>query len=142
MAVGIYILPSTEAQRIADDMRLASDEAAAMVAAVGKSAPALAILHDGAPFVVCGFIPINLTTNSAYAWMEWTPDIYDLPVQSTRLCVEVFATMRRQYSYIFGHCSYGQRPVRLLQRLGAKFSTDPQDGRPCYVIEGYHEQAA
>lgn len=123
-----------EAKTIGEDMRLAPEEIEAMVEAARQSDPALVLTADDRPFVVCGFIPRDAFGSSCYAWMQWTSEIYDRPIAATRKCLEVFGEMRKKYTRIYGHCSYGDRPVRLLTRMGAKFWTGP-DGRPTYVIE-------
>lgn len=123
-----------EARAIGEEMRLDPDDVTALVEAVGQSDPAMVLTYDSRPFVTCGFIPLGVLSDSAYAWMQWTPEIYDRPVASTRMCVQVFTEARTRYRRIFGHCSFGPRPERLLRRLGARFSVDPADGRPCYVI--------
>ncbi len=122
------------ARSTAEALRLAPDEAEAMVVAVGWSEPAVAFWVEGRAVAACGFIPTALLGNTAYAWMQWTHEIYELPVGTARMFKGVFGEARKRYGRIVGHCSYGPKPVRLLTRLGARFSTDP-DGRPMYVME-------
>ena len=104
-----------------------------MAAAAERSDPALAFIGDR-PIAVCGFMPLTLFGATAYAWMQWTHEIYDLPICTTRMFVGVFGEARKRYSRIIGHCSYGPKPQRLLTRLGAKFMDGP-DGRPMYIME-------
>ena len=118
---------------IVDAMRLLEDEREAVLEGAGASELMWAISADDQPFVLCGFIPRDVFGVQAYAWMEWTPALYDHPKASTKLCVAIFTEARRKFPLIYGHCSYGPRPMALLKRIGARFWT-AADGRPAYVI--------
>lgn len=139
-ALQIYTIDQTSVDEVAAGMRLHSDEARDMVVAVGESRPALVMFAGTTPIIACGFVPLSPLSGSAYAWMQWTPEIYDHHLATTRACIEVFGAMLKHYNHIYGRCSYGSRPIRLLQRIGAKFHNDAT-GVPCYVIEARNEHA-
>lgn len=140
MPLSPKIVGPEDALAVGEALRLGQGELEAFVAAVARSEPTVLMSFGDTPLAAFGFIPTDLLGQTAYAWMEWTPAIYNHPMATARAWREVFAAARRRYSRIFGHCSYGERPVRLLTHLGAKFWTDAE-GRPTYVIEGTDEHA-
>jgi hypothetical protein len=114
-------------------MDLAPDEIEAMAAAVAQSDPALLFSFGAQPLWIVGFIPTAIITPSAYAWMQWSPKIYDHRIGAARACRDLFLEIRKRYPRIYGHCTYGPVPTRLLTRLGARFYTDLH-GRPAYIM--------
>lgn len=132
--VEVFNVPRGREAEIVARMQLDPTDTMGTIEWLVASDPALVLVADGRPYTVVGFVPLAVMTTSAYAWMQWTPEIYKHRVASTRICREVFNAALAQYSSIFGHCSFGPKPMRLFERLGARFGVDPQNGKPFFVI--------
>lgn len=113
---------------------LSADEIARISKFGGQSTVILVYWFGAELIAIVGFIPTAALTDTAYIWMQSTPNVARHKLMVCRLGILTLREIRKQYPKIIGHCMVGSRSIAWLKSLGARFGT-PIDTIIPFIIE-------
>lgn len=83
-----------------------------------------------------GFVPIGILTGTALLWMQSTHATDRHRIALIRVAPKIIECAMERYSRIVGTCSLGERSVRWVTSLGARFKDTDEQCKP-FMIGGY-----